>query len=67
MKSPALLSTALAVLAFAVPARDLSDTPDIKIDVMRVYGVRNVRSLDDTTVKVVLGAATGPARGHAGA
>ena len=67
MKKMSLMALALLPLgAFAAAdADDLSDVPDIKPDVMRVYGMRSAMSLDDRTVKVVLGAATGPGRANA--
>ena len=55
---------ATAALA-ATNADALSDLPDLKPEVMRVYGLRSAMSLDDVTIKVVLGTATGPARDKA--
>ena len=52
-----------ATVALAATNDDsLSDVPDLKPEVMRVYGVRSAQSLNDVTIKVVLGAATGPGR-----
>ena len=69
MKANMLLRDgAFAVFLFAVSplgSECLSDVPDIKPEVMRAYGVRSAQSLDDRTVKIVLGAATGPARDKA--
>ena len=39
----------------AALARDFTDVPDIKRDVMRVYGVRSARALDEKTVRIVIG------------
>ena len=39
-----------------------SSRPDLKLDAMRVYGMRSAVSLDDTTVKVVIGSSETPAR-----
>ena len=57
---------ATAALA-ATNADSLSDVPDLKPEVMRVYGLRSAMSLDDVTIKVVLGTATGPGRDKADA
>lgn len=43
-------------------SHEYSQTPDIKLDVMRVHGVRSAVSLDDTTIKVVIGASSTPSR-----
>ncbi len=48
----------LALCAAASYGRDLSDVPDLKIDAMRVYGVRSARAVDEKTVKVVIGASS---------
>ncbi len=61
----------MLILAAAVGAASMSfarmcqSAPDLKPDVMRVYGVRSAVSLDDTTVKVVLGSSSTPARAKA--
>lgn len=54
-------SSLIGVLVFGVLssgaafARDFTDVPDIKRDVMRVYGVRSARALDEKTVRIVIG------------
>ena len=69
MKTSMLLrGGAFAAFLFAVSplaAEGLSDAPDLKPEVMLAYGVRNAQALDEKTVKIVLGAATGPARDKA--
>ena len=48
--------------ASALFAEAYLSCPDLKLDAMRVYGVRSAVSLDDTTVKVVIGSSETPAR-----
>ena len=61
----AVLLSSIVVAAHGADADAFSDTPDLKADVMRVYGVRCAKSVDDKTVKVVIGASCGPARAKA--
>ena len=63
-KIPLMALTLLPLGAFAA-VESFSDVPDLKPEVMRVYGLRSAISLNDNTVKVVLGTATGPGRDKA--
>ena len=60
-----IVIAAQVIAAHGADADAFSDTPDLKADVMRVYGVRCAKSVDDKTVKVVIGASCGPARAKA--
>ena len=59
MKSRCMSSLGVLVagvlLSGAVSARDFTDVPDIKRDVMRVYGVRSACAINEKTVRIVIG------------
>ena len=57
-----LVFASALLLSSALFAEAYSSRPDLKFDAMRVYGVRSAVSLDDTTVKVVIGSSETPAR-----
>ena len=60
MRMPIL---AAAIFAASVSVSDTySSAPDLKLEAMRVYGVRSAISLDDNTIKVVIGSSSTPAR-----
>jgi len=62
------LAVAAAAASACAAASDLfCDVDDLRPAIMRAYGVRNARALDERTVKVVIGASTSPARGSAAA
>ena len=65
MKKIPLMALALLPLGAFAAVESFGDVPDLKPEVMRVYGLRSAMSLDDVTIKVVLGTATGPARDKA--
>ncbi len=65
MKKIHLMALALFPLGAFAAVESFGDVPDLKPEVMRVYGLRSAMSLDDVTIKVVLGTATGPARDKA--
>ena len=65
MKKIPLMALALLPLGAFAAVEAFGDVPDLKPEVMRVYGLRSAMSLDDVTIKVVLGTATGPGRDKA--